>query len=120
MAKKKQKRIRLFKVRQDFNGLLFVRFGGKYLSRELGLNSGDKLELLHQDNQIIFRKLSNEETALYEERQQEKLQKALLKKLFPRHHQQATALMVAENRGAYTIDAELLRQHEKQLQHLNT
>jgi len=62
MAKKK-KRTRFFKVRTDFNGIPFVRFGGKYLYHELGLTNGDRLEMIKEDDKIIFRKMTDTEAS---------------------------------------------------------
>ena len=115
--KKKVKRIRSFKVNSDGFGIPFVRFGGKYLYRELGLNVGDRLELIHEADGIKLRKFSTEEVNQYEAQQE---YKALLRNLFPLvQKKQATSfMMVAESRTPYTIDDELIRQHEKLLQDL--
>ena len=118
MAKKNKqgKRKRTFKVGASYCGIPFIRFGGKYLSRELGLNGGDRLELIHDGDCIILRKFSAKELAQYK---QEKEQKALLKKLFPRNQKQATALMIAENRtNTYSVESEInhaqiLEKHRK-------
>ena len=117
MAKKKKvKRIRSFKVNSDGFGIPFVRFGGKYLYRELGLNIGDRLELIHEADGIKLRKFSAEEVNQYEAQQE---YKALLRNLFPLvQKKQASSMMVAESRTPYTIDDELIRQHEKLLQDL--
>jgi len=102
MAKKtnnKSKKVRSFKVHADGNGKPFVRFGGKYLVDELGISCGDRLEMAREGHLIMLRKLSAVELAQYEQHQQEKQQKAWLKKLFPRHQKQVTTLSVTENRS---------------------
>ena len=84
MARKKQgKRRRSFKVHSDANGIPFVRFGGKYLPRELGLTCGDRLELIHDNDMLILRKFSAAEIEQYETAQKEKSALALIKKLLP-------------------------------------
>jgi len=84
MAKKKQgKRKRSFKVHSDVNGIPFIKFGGKYLPKELGLTDGDRLELIHDNDVLVLRKFSTEEVEQYEMAQKEKAVKALFKKLFP-------------------------------------
>ena len=116
VKKNKVKRKRTFKVGASYCGIPFIRFGGKYLSRELGLNGGDRLELIPDGDYIILRKFSAEEVARYE---REKEQKALLKKLFPHYQEQARALMVAENRSnSYTVENEInheqiIKKHRK-------
>ena len=57
---KKEKRKRSFKVQTDFNGIPFIRFGGKYLAKELGLAYGDRLEFSSNGNRITLRKLGAE------------------------------------------------------------
>ena len=85
MAKKKQgRRKRSFKVHSDFNGNPFVRFGGKYLPKELGITCGDRLELINDNGLIVLRKFSAKEVAQYETAQKEKVAQALLKKLLPK------------------------------------
>lgn len=115
VRKKKVKRTRSFKVHSDSFGIPFIRFGGKYLSRELGLSIGDRLELINNGDTLMLRKFSVEEVTQYETEQEHK---ALLRNLFPMvHKKQATPFMiVAESREAYTIDDELIRQHENFLQ----
>jgi len=119
MAKKKKvKRTRSFKVNSDVNGIPFVRFGGKYLYRELGLNIGDRLELIHEGDMLMFRKFSAEEVARHDTLKEHK---SLLKKLFPiaQKTQAPSMMMVAESStNAYSVDDELIRQHEKFLQDL--
>lgn len=117
MAKsKKVKRTRSFKVHSDGFGIPFIRFGGKYLNRELGLAIGDRLELINDGDTLMLRKFSVEEVAQYEA---EKKHKALLKNLFSLvQNKQATPFMIAESREAYTIDDELIREHGKLLQEL--
>ena len=82
MAKNKEKRQRqrTFKVGLDFYGIPFVRFGGKYLHRELGLTGGERLEVTRLDDCIVLRKFSAKEVEQYET----KKQKALFEKLFQR------------------------------------
>ena len=115
MAKKKQsKRRRTFKVGADHNGIPYIRFRGKYLNRELGLNGGDRLEITRDNDLIILRKFSDEEVAQYEENKRANAQKALLKKLFPLNQKkQATpVMMVAENRSnGYSVENEV--NHDK-------
>ena len=122
MAKNKEKkqRQRTFKVGADLDGIPFIRFGGKYLGRELGLNGGERLEVTRIDDCIILRQFSIEEVEQYEATKQANEQKALLRKLFPRKQQkQLTALMVAENRAdGYSIANEInhnqiLEKHRK-------
>ena len=115
MAKKKKvKRTRSFKVHSDSFGIPFIRFGGKYLNRELGLSIGDRVELINNGDTLMLRKFSVEEVTQYET---EKKHKALLKNLFPLiQHKQATPFMIAESREAYNIDDELIKQHEHFLQ----
>ena len=69
---KKEKRKRSFKVQTDFNGIPFIRFGGKYLARELGLSYGDRLEFSSNSNTIILRKYTADELEQYETKQHEK------------------------------------------------
>jgi len=69
---KKEKRKRSFKVQTDFNGIPFVRFGGKYLARELGLTYGDRLEFSSNGNTITLRKYEALELAQYEKMQEQK------------------------------------------------
>ena len=57
---KKRTRTRSFKVQTDFNGIPFIRFGGKYLANELGLVYGDRLEFSSNGNSITLRKLGAE------------------------------------------------------------
>ena len=110
---KKQKKIRTFKVHEDGNRIPFIRFGGKYLTRELGLSFGDRLELTPlNDGSLVLRKLSLEEATEYETGRQAK---ALLKKLFT-PKQQSQALMVAENRAIYSVAEEIYKHPEKYLQ----
>jgi bifunctional DNA-binding transcriptional regulator/antitoxin component of YhaV-PrlF toxin-antitoxin module len=120
MAKKKKvKRIRSFKVGSDFHNIPFIRFGGKYLSRELGLSSGDRVQLIHKGDLIMLRKFSAEELAHYEANKQQKDAKSLLKKLFPlipETQASSSMMMVAEGRNGYSVDHELLKQYEKFLQ----
>jgi len=111
--KKLKQRQRTFKVGANVYGIPFIRFGGHYLSRELGLTSGDRLEVTRYRDGVMLRKFSAMELAQYE---QGKKQKALLKSLFPRHQKQATALLVAENRySTYNIDDERINHPEKYL-----
>ena len=107
--KKKKQRQRTFKVGADLDGIPFIRFGGKYLSRELGLIGGERLEVTRIDDCIILRQFSTEEIEQYEAKKQANEQKALLRKLFPRKQQkQLTALMVAENRAdGYSVANEI-------------
>ena len=114
MAKNKQgKRRRSFKVHTDFNGNPFVRFGGKYLPKELGITCGDRLELIHDNGLIILRKYSADEVAQYETARKEKLAQALIKKLLPKTSQPRQAppvMMVAEARTTtYTVEEEITR-----------
>ena len=97
MAKKKKvKRTRSFKVHSDGFGIPFIRFGSKYLSRELGLSIGDRVELINNGDTLMLRKFSVEEIAQYEK---EKSHKELIKNLFPLiQNKQATPFMIAENR----------------------
>ena len=54
---KERTRTRSLKVQTDFNGIPFIRFGGKYLANELGLVYGDRLEFSSNGNMITLRKL---------------------------------------------------------------
>jgi len=81
-AKVKKQRQRTFKVGLDFYGIPFIRFGGKYLQRELGLTGGERLEVSRIDDYIILRKFSTEEAQQHETNQLIKEEKALIKKLF--------------------------------------
>ena len=121
MAKNKQgKRKRSFKVHSDFNGNPFVRFGGKYLPKELGITCGDRLELINDNGLIVLRKFSAEEVAQYETAQKEKVAQALLKKLLPKTPQPKQAppvppvmmpvMMVAEaSTTTYSVEEEKQR-----------
>jgi len=82
--KEKQQRQRTFKVGVGFDGIPFIRFGGKYLNRELGLTGGERLEITRADGCIILRPLSAEEIQQHETDKQIKEQQALLQKLFQR------------------------------------
>ena len=82
--KEKKQRQRTFKVGLDFYNIPFIRFGGKYLSRELGLTGGERLEVTRLDDCIILRKFSTEELEQYETNKLIKKEKALLQKLFQR------------------------------------
>ena len=117
MARKKQgKRRRSFKVHSDANGIPFVRFGGKYLPKELGLSCGDRLELIHDNDMLILRKFSTEEVEQYETALKEKSALALIKKLLPvtSCREQAPAMMVAENcSSTYTVEEEISRHLER-------
>jgi len=117
MAKNKQsKRRRSFKVQSDFNGNPIVKFGGKYLPKELGLECGDRLELTRDNDLIILRKYSEAELAQYETALKEKEALALIKKLLPigSSGEQAPAMMVAESRSSdYTVEEEISRHLER-------
>jgi len=117
MAKKKQgKRRRSLKVNSDFNGIPFVRFGGKYLPKELGLECGDRLELIRDNDLIILRKYSEAELTQYEAEQKLKAILASIKELFPDTSQakQVSAMLVAEARTSiYSIEEELSKHPEK-------
>jgi len=117
MAKKKRlKRRRSFKVHSDFNGLPFVRFGGKYLINELGLTCGDRLELIHDKDMIVLRKFSATELTQYEQLQRQKQAKSLLAKLFPSVSLESLspAMMVAEApANSYTVEEEILQHPDK-------
>ena len=84
MAKNKKQRQRTFKVGLGFDGIPFVRFGGKYLRNELGLTGGERLEITRADGCIILRPLSAEELERNATDKQIKEQQALLKQLFQR------------------------------------
>ena len=77
----KNVRQRSFKIGADFYGIPFLRFGGKYLSRELGLHYGDRVELINTDGQIILRKFSPTELAEFETTKKEKSIKKMMLKL---------------------------------------
>jgi len=117
MAKKKQgNRRRSFKVHSDVNGIPFIKFGGKYLPKELGITYGDRLELIHDNDMLILRKFSTEEVAQYEIAQKERATKALFKKLFPSvsYPKQAPIMMVAEAcTTTYTVEEEIARHPER-------
>ena len=117
MAKNKQsKRKRSFKVQSDFNGNPIVKFGGKYLPKELGLECGDRLELTRDNDLIILRKYSEAELAQYETAQKEKMALASIKKLLPigSRGEQTPAMMVAESRSsAYSVEEEISRHLER-------
>jgi len=117
MARKKQgKRRRSFKVQSDFNGNPIVKFGGKYLPKELGLECGDRLELSRDNDLIILRKYSEDELAQYEATQKEKAALALIKKLLPVGSQgkQIPALVVAESSSStYTVEEEISKHLER-------
>jgi len=112
---KNAKRKRSFKVQTDFNGNPFIRFGGKYLASEMGLAYGDRLEFSSNGNTIILRKYEANELADYETVRKEK---AVLKKLFALRpkRQIPSIMMVAESHGTYSVDDEIVRNHEKNLQ----
>jgi len=82
--KEKKQRQRTFKVGTDFYGIPFIRFGGKYLQRELGLTGGERLEVSRFDDYIILRPFSAEEMAQHETDKQIKEQQMSLQKLFQR------------------------------------
>ena len=117
--KKKGNRRRSFKVHSDFNGGLYVRFGGKYLISELGLTCGDRLELTRDNDRLILRKYSAEEMCQYETVQKEKAVQALINKLLPGRSLSEQAptmptisttpiMMVAENSdSSYSIADEI-------------
>ena len=120
MAKKmKGNKKRSFKVHSDFNGIPYVRFGGKYLINELGLTCGDRLELTRDNDRLILRKYSAEEMCQYETVQKEKAVQALINKLLPGRSLKAQApsmpvMMVAENRDAsYSVADEIANDPEK-------
>jgi len=123
MAKNKQgRRKRSFKVYSDFNGNPFVRFGGKYLPKELGITCGDRLELISDNGLIVLRKYSEEEVAQYETAQKEKVAQALLKKLRPKTSQpkqqeppvMMPIMMVAEAyTDTYTVEEEIAKHPER-------
>ena len=116
MGKNKRRKRRSFKVYSDFNGLPFIRFGGKYLINELGITCGDRLELMHDKDMIILRKYTAAELAQYETAQKEKAALILIKKLLPIGSQakQPSSMMVAEARtNAYTVEEEISRHLEK-------
>ena len=115
MAKKvrnKSKKVRSFKVHTDAYGIPFVRFGGKYLPKELGISCGDRLEMTRDGDSIMLRKYSADEVAKYEAARQAK---ALLKQLFSLKHQMSP-MMVAENRSTYSVEDEISKQIERYLQ----
>ena len=117
-VRNKSKKVRSFKVHTDVYGIPFVRFGGKYLPKELGINKGDRLEMTHVNDMIMLRKCSAQEVADYEKARQAKEALAALKKLFPDKQYKAAAMMVAEERtNVYTVDEELSKHPEKYLQH---
>jgi len=116
--KKKEKRIRTFKVSADYGGIPFIRFGGKYLSCELGLNGGDRLEVTRKDDCVILRKFSVEELALYEAERKEKALLQELRKISKPKHTLFTplprpSLMVAEKRSTYSVEDEINKRPEK-------
>jgi len=116
MAKNKRRKRRSFKVHSDFNGLPFIRFGGKYLINELGLTCGDRLELLQDEDMIILRKYSAKELDQYEAAQKEKAAKSLLRKLLPSgsFSELPMAMMVAEApASSYTVKDELSKHPHK-------
>ena len=118
MAKKtrnKSKKIRTYKVSESFNNKPFIRFGGEYLTKELGINIGDRLEMTPLDNDtIVLRKLSAVEVAELEANKQEKALFKQLKALFPRTKPSALSMMVAENRSSsYTVDDEIAKHPER-------
>jgi len=113
---KRSKRRRSFKVQSDFNGNPIVKFGGKYLPKELGLECGDRLELSRDNDLIILRKYSEAELAQYETAQKEKAALALIKKLLPvgSREKQIPAMVVAESRSStYTVEEEISRHLER-------
>ena len=123
MTKKKRgKRRRSFKVHSDANGIPFIKFGGKYLPKELGLTYGDRLELIHDNDMLILRKFSTEEVAQYEAIRKEKLTLALLKNLIPetsrpyasRSKQAPPVMMVAEAcTTTYSVEEEIAKHPER-------
>ena len=110
MAKNKKRR-RSFKVHSDVNGNPLIRFGGKYLPKELGLECGDRLELIRDNDLIILRKFSEAELAKYETEKKEKATLALIKKLLPvgTKAKQIPSMMVAESSSTYTVEEEISR-----------
>ena len=116
MAKNKRRKRRSFKVHSDFNGLPFIRFGGKYLINEFGVTCGDRLELIHNKDMIILRKYSAAELAQYETARKEKAALALIKKLLPVRTQakQPPSMMVAEApANSYTVKEEISKHPHK-------
>ena len=112
--KNKSKKIRTYKVSEDFNRNPFIRFGGKYLAHELGINCGDRLEMTPLDNDtIILRKLSASEVAEYEASKQEKAVFKQLKAMSPRTKKSALSMMIAENRATYSVSEEIDKHPEK-------
>jgi len=116
MAKNNKKR-RSIKVHTDSNGNPCIKFGGKYLSDEMGLLCGERLELIRDNDVIILRKFSRLELEAYETAQEEKAALSLIKKLFPVGAQakrsqakHAPTMMVAEARTShYTVANEISR-----------
>ena len=111
MAKKtrnKSKKIRTYKVSESFNNKPFIRFGGEYLTKELGIHIGDRLEMTPLDNNtIVLRKLSAVEVAQLETSKQEKALFKQLKEMFPRTKKSALSMMIAENRSTYSVSEEI-------------
>ena len=119
-ARNKSKKVRSFKVHTDVFGIPFVRFGGKYLPKELGISYGDRLEMTSDGDTIMLRKYSAEEMTQYETAQQVKAAQSLINKILPersRPKQVPTMLttptmVVAESRSTYSVEAEISK-HQK-------
>ena len=114
----KTRKSRTYQVHSDFNGLPFIRFGGKYLTQELGLTYGDRLELTPVENGILLRKFSIDELTQYET---ERKKKTSLKQLFmplptslSRRDKKSIGMMVTESQSfAYHVDEEIQRHYER-------
>jgi len=119
MAKNRQCKRRLFKVYSDFYGKPFVRFGGKYLTHELGLACGDRLELTSDNDTITLRKLSEAEMVEYERTEEERAKLSLIKKLLPigAGAKQPISMLVAESRtNEYSVEDEITKHLKRYLQ----
>jgi len=117
MTKNKQPKRRLLKVYSKSDRTPFIRFGGKYLTRELGFNCGDRFELTHDNDTITLRKLSQEEVAECELNEEQKAKLELIKELFPigAGTNQPTPMLIAEPRTTtYSVIEEEINNHLKQ------
>lgn len=117
--KAKGRRVRSFKVHKDSNGKPFLHFGGKYFTNELGINCGDRLELIPDGDGFKLRKFSPIELAEYETARRTKDIKAMLKKVFPirsKETRNVFDMMVAENRATYSVGDEIAKRTQRYLQ----
>ena len=114
-VKNKSKKIRTYKVYEGIDRVTpCIRFQGKFLTKELGIHIGDRLEMTPLDNDtIVLRKLSAVEVAQLEASKQEKTLFKQLKTMFPRTKKSALSMMIAENRATYSVSDEIANHPER-------